>query len=169
GMIAGVLRALVRAETGMYTYPALQYFIEREFSKCIAFGMPLSLIVFEARIILGGDPPQPLPIPALREICTRVEAMKRPFDIVAHHETFEFALLLPGATSKAARMFANKVAESLINVPLMQGQTQRLLLAGGIASSPEDTQDLGRFLAAAREAKSKAKDARVPLKAFSEL
>jgi hypothetical protein len=169
GMIAGVLRSLVRAETGMYSYAALQFFVEREFGKSLALGMPLSLIVFESRIILGGDPPQPLPVPALREIASRLENLKRPFDILSHYETFDFALLLPGATLKSARMFGHKVAEMLINVPLVQGQTQRLLLAGGIASTPEDTQDLGRFLSAAREAKSRAKEARVPLKAFSEL
>ncbi len=170
GMVAGVLRALSRQDTGMYTYPALQFFIEREFAKSIAFGMPLSLIVFESRILIGGDnTPQPLPIPALKELASRVEALKRPFDILAHYETFDFAILLPGATAKAARMFGHKVAESLVNVPLVSGQSQRLLLAGGIASCPEDTQDLGRFLAAAREAKNKAKEARVPLKAFAEL
>ena len=169
-MIAGVIKGLTRQETGIITYPALLFFIEREFAKSLAFGMPLSLIVFESRIILGGDnTPQPLPIPALKEIASRIDALKRPFDILSHYETFDFALLLPGATSKAARMFGHKVAESLVNVPLMQGQTQRLLLAGGIASTPEDTQDLGRFLAAAREAKNKAKEARVPLKAFAEL
>lgn len=169
-MIAGVMKNLVRPETGLYNYPALLFFIEREFGKSMAFGMPLSLIVFESRIILGGDnTPQPLPIPALKEIANRLEGMKRPFDILAHYETFDFALLLPGATAKSARMFAHKVAESLMNVPLMQGQTQRLLLAGGIASTPEDTQDIGRFLAAAREAKNKAKEARVPLKSFAEL
>ena len=169
GMIAGVQRALIRAETGMYSYPALQFFIEREFSKSLSIGMPLSLIIFEARIVIGNDPPQPLPVHALREMASRIESMKRPFDILAHHETFDFALLLPGAPAKTARMFGNKLAEMLINVPLIQGQTQRLLLAGGLASAPEDTQDLGRFLAAAREARTKAKEARVPLKAFSEL
>lgn len=169
-MIAGVLRSITRAETGLYTYPALQFFIEREFSKSVAFGMPLTLIVFETRIFLGGDKaPQPLPIPALRELHNRIEAMKRPFDIVAHYETFDFALLLPGSGSKAARIFGHKVSESLVNVPLMQGQTQRLLLAGGMASAPEDTLDLGRFLTAAREAKNKAKELGVALKAFSEL
>lgn len=167
-MIAGVQKALVRAETGLYTYPALLYFLEREFAKCIALGMPLSLIIFETRIVLGGNP-QPLPIPALRELASRVEQIKRPFDILAHHETFDFAILLPGTSSKAARLFAHKVSESLVNVPLVQGQTQRLLLAGGIISAPEDTVDIGRFVAGAREAKNKAKEGRIPLRSYSEL
>ena len=66
-------------------------------------------------------------------------------------------------------MFAQRFADSLINVPLIQGQTQRLLLAGGMASVPDDTQELGRLMSAAREAKNKAKESRIPLKAFSEL
>ncbi|MBX9721754.1 MAG: DUF4388 domain-containing protein, partial [Candidatus Obscuribacterales bacterium] len=115
-MIAGVLRALQRSETGMYTFPALQYFLEREFSKSTAFGMPLSIVVFESRIILDGSPtPQPLPIPALREITNRVDSIRRPFDILAHYETFDFAVLLPGASGKAARMVGHKIAELLLN------------------------------------------------------
>lgn len=169
GMIANVLRHLMRADTGMYTYPALLYFLEREFGKSTAFGMPLSLIVFESRIILNNLPPQPLPIPALQEISNRVESLKRPFDILAHYETFDFALLLPGSSARAAKMIGHKVAEALINVPIMQGQTQRLLLAGGVVSAPEDTQELGKFIAAARESKNKAKEAKMPLKAFSEI
>lgn len=168
GMIAGVLKHLTRADTGMFTYPALLYFLEREFAKSCTFGMPLTLVVFEARIVMA-EGPQTLPIPALKEIANRAETMKRPFDILAHYETFDFAVMLPGANTKNARMFAQRFADSLINVPLIQGQTQRLLLAGGIASIPEDTQELGRLMSAAREAKGKAKEARVPLKAFSEL
>lgn len=169
GMIANVLRHLMRADTGMYTYPALLFFLEREFAKSIAFGMPLSLIVFESRIILNNQAPQPLPIVALKEISNRIETFKRPFDILAHFETFDFALLLPGSNARAAKMIGHKVAEALMNVPIMQGQTQRLLLAGGLASAPEDTQELGKFITAARESKNKAKEAKVPLKAFSEI
>ena len=168
GMIAGVLKSLTRADTGMFTYPALLYFLEREFAKSSTFGMPLTLIVFEARIVMA-EGPQTLPIQAMKEIAARAETMKRPFDILAHYETFDFAVMLPGATTKSARMFAQRFADSLINVPLIPGQQQRLLLAGGIASIPEDTQELGRLMSAAREAKSKAKEARVPLRAFSEL
>ncbi|MBX9570520.1 MAG: DUF4388 domain-containing protein [Candidatus Obscuribacterales bacterium] len=168
GMIAGVLKSLTRGDTGMFTYPALLFFLEREFAKSCAFGMPLTLIVFEARIVMA-EGPQTLPIQAMKEIAARAETMKRPFDILAHYETFDFAVMLPGANTKTARMFAQRFADSLINVPLIQGQTQRLLLAGGIASIPEDTQELGRLMSAAREAKTKAKEARAPLKAFSEL
>lgn len=168
GMIAGVLKSLTRGDTGMFTYPALLYFLEREFAKSSTFGMPLTLIVFEARIVMA-EGPQTLPIQAMKEIASRAETMKRPFDILAHYETFDFAVVLPGANTKSARIFAQRLADSLINVPLIPGQTQRLLLAGGIASIPEDTQELGRLMSAAREAKSKAKEARVPLKAFSEL
>jgi hypothetical protein len=169
GMIANVLRHLMRADTGMFTYPSLLFFLEQEFAKSIAFGMPLSLIVFESRIILNNQPPQPLPISAMKEISNRIESFKRPFDILAHYETFDFALLLPGSSSRAAKIIGHKVAEALINVPIAQGQTQRLLLAGGLASAPEDTQELGKFITAARESKNKAKEAKVPLKAFSEI
>ena len=78
GMVTGVVRSLTRADTGMYTFPALLYFLEREFSKSTAFGMPLTLIVFEARIVLT-EGPQTLSTAAMKEIASRAETMKRPF------------------------------------------------------------------------------------------
>ncbi|MBY0546271.1 MAG: DUF4388 domain-containing protein [Candidatus Obscuribacterales bacterium] len=166
--IQQVLRSLVRGETGMFTYPAFLFFLEQEFSKAVVLAMPLSVIIFEARLSYG-EAPQPLPLPALREICARLEPLKRPFDIIAHYETFDFALLLPGASSRVARTVGNRVAEVLYAAPLCPGPSHRLLLAGGIASAPEDTQDPGKLIAAAREAKARAKETRVPVKMFAEL
>ncbi len=167
-VIQQVLRSLVRGETGMFTYPAFLFFLEQEFCKSVVLAMPLSVIVFEARLTFG-EAPQPLPLTALREITSRLEPLKRPFDIIAHYETFDFALILPGASSRIARVVGNRVAEALYSAPLVAGPPHRLLLAGGVASAPEDTQDLGKLISAAREAKARAKETRVPVKMFSEL
>lgn len=167
-VIQQVMRNLVRGETGMFTYPAFLFFLEQEFSKSVVLAMPLSVILFEARLTFG-EAPQPLPITALREIASRLEPLKRPFDIIAHYETFDFALLLPGASSRIARSVGNRVAEALYAAPLVPGPPHRLLLAGGVASAPEDTQDLGKLISAAREAKARAKETRVPVRMFAEL
>lgn len=166
-MILGVLRSLMRQETGMYTFPAFQYFLEQEFAKSSALGTPLSLVIFEAR--LAGEIPSPLPIPALREVAARLDSIRRPFDILAHYETFDFAVILPGAPLRSARAFANRASEILNAAPLIQGTPIRLLCAAGISSCPDDTQELGRLLAAAKLARTKAKESGQLVKAFSEL
>lgn len=169
-MIQNVLRTLVRGETGMFTYPAFLFLLEQEFSKSVVLSIPLSILIFEARLPgAAGETPQPLPIPALREVTHRIEALKRPFDVVAHYETFDFAVMLPGTSAKKARVVANMIADILTNSPVIQGQTRPLLLACGIASAPEDTQEMSKLMSAAREAKNKAKEQRVPARAFGEL
>ncbi|MBY0358836.1 MAG: DUF4388 domain-containing protein [Candidatus Obscuribacterales bacterium] len=164
----GILRSLVRSDTGMFTYPAFLFLLEQEFAKSVVMGLPLTLVVFEIRLATG-DSIQPLPIPALREAANRLAALKRPFDVLGHYETFDMALFLPGSSLKIARTIANKAASALLNAPLIEGNPARLLLAGGIAACPEDTQDLGRLIAAAKEAKNKAKASGQPIKLFSEL
>lgn len=167
-VIQGVTRSLIRAETGMFTYPAFLFMLEQEFAKSVVLGLPLSLILFEVRISTGTMD-QPLPIQALKEVAGRIGKLKQSFDILGHYETFDIALLLPGSPLKVSRVIANTVASVLMNTPLIQGSSARLLLSGGVAVSPDDTQELGRLISAAREAKNKAKESGTSIKLFAEL
>lgn len=167
-VLQGVIRSLVRSDTGMFTYPAFLFLLEQEFVKSVVFGMPLSLLLFEARLA-AGDTIQPLPIPALREAAARIEILKRPYDTLGHYETFDIAIFMPGTSLKVSRGIANQIASALHSAPLVQSSPARLLLAGGLAVCPEDTLELGKLIAAAREAKNKAKETGSPIKLYSEL
>lgn len=163
-----VTRTLIRGETGMYTYPALLFFLQQEFKRSTVLGTPLAFLLFECCIASGGAP-QPVSPPGLQEAMRRIEGLKRPIDSVGHYETFDFAMIMPSANLKMARSLALRIADALSCRPLIAGPPHRLLLACGIASAPEDTQDLGRLIAAARLAKSKAKETGAAVKLFAEL
>ncbi len=46
-MIEAVDRSLIRADTGIYGYPALLYFLEMEFNRSSRYGKPFSLLMLQ--------------------------------------------------------------------------------------------------------------------------
>lgn len=90
-------RMLTRQDTGLYTYPAFLWMLEREFNRWERFSRPLSVVLLDitTRPQEQGQMPEPLPIAGVREIAERLKKFKRKTDILAHYETFGFALILP--------------------------------------------------------------------------
>jgi hypothetical protein len=166
--IQSVLKTLTRPETGIFTYPAFLYFLEQEYFKCQAAGWPLTLVVFELKIRYS-DRIETLPLPYVREVAKRIEAVKRPFDVLGHYETFDYALFLPNAATKLAKIIAARVAELVGKEQFISGPPNQVTATFGVASAPEDTIDLGILLSAAREAKNRARETQSPVVAFSEI
>jgi len=164
--IQGVAKSLQRSETGIFTYPAFLYFLEQEYFRFLSSGWPFSVAMFELRLRRGGPeaPLDPLPLTAVREATKRINSVKRNLDLFAHYETFDYAMMLPNTNSAAAGIFANRIVEVLLSAPLAEGVSMHnLALHLGIANIPEDCQELGLVLAAAREARNRAKQTNVPV------
>lgn len=166
--VQGVVRALTRQETGIFSYPAFLYFIEQEFIKCHAMGMPLSVMVFEPALRVG-DTLQPMPMQFVREMLRRIENLKRPFDVMGHFETFDYAMFLPNASSKSAKLFAVQLMQALANDSFIPRPAGQLSMTFGIASAPEDTHELPTLLSAAKDAKVRGREAGSMITAFKEL
>ena len=131
--IQSVVRLLTRQESGIYTYPAFLFFAEQEFIRCAASGWPLSLVVFELKVLMG-DSYEHLPMPVVRETGRRLDTIKRAVDTFAHFEMFDFAFLLPNTYAKSSRMFANRIMEALTVTPL--GLPGPLSIHCGIPARP---------------------------------
>ncbi len=146
-------RALMRQDSGLFTYPAFLYLLEREFQRYERFGRPVSVILLELSI-RPMDPtamPEPLPIAAVKEVAERINKLKRKTDVFAHYETFGFALLLPETESTSAKNFAARLAEMLMTTPLSSGFGGYPVLASvGVGSIPDDVPTMGAMLALAR-------------------
>lgn len=154
-----VMMALRRAETGMFTYPAFLYFLEQEYFRGYRSGSPLSVMIMDMRVVKG--PPdfkrEPLEVPAVAEVFRRISQLKRHIDLVAHYETYDYAMILPNTKSAGANVFAQRVVNALLSSPLPGGiHAGKLSLAFGIACIPEDCVDLSYVLAAAEAAKAQA-------------
>lgn len=166
--IQSVVRTLSRPETGVFNYPAFLYFLEQEYFKCAAMGVPLSVVLFEMKVKYG-DLLEAMPTNHVREAAKKIEATMRAFDVLGHFETFDFGLFLPNTYSKSAKLFCQRINEVLNAEQLIPGPPSQVAVTFGIASAPEDTQDLGVLLSAAREARNRARESGSVVTLFSEL
>ena len=159
--IQSVMMTLRRAETGMFVYPAFLYFLELEYFRSYRSGSPLSVIVFDMRLIsqVGQDVlGNVLPPPALVDAVGRISKLKRHVDVLAHYDAFNYVLMLPGTKSGGAQIFANRVVKALTASPLAGGVDPALLsLSFGSASIPEDFVDLSMLLGACDNAVNRAR------------
>jgi len=157
--IQSVIMQLRRGDTGMFNFPAFLYFLEQEYFRGHRSGSPISVIVFEMRVKSGpnGAIREPLPIGALREAVLRISQAKRHNDLLAHYESFDYALLCPDTKGEGARVFAKRLITTLMKSPLSTGVDERTLsLSFGAACVPEDFLELGLLLSAAEAAKGNA-------------
>lgn len=151
--IQGVMMSLRRADSGMFIYPAFLYFLEQEYFRCYRSKSPLSVIVFQLKLIgaSGGVMVElPLPSAALLDAVLRISALKRHVDLLAHYDSDDYALVLPNTKAGGAEIFANRIVKSLLTSPLAGNlDASSLSLAFGSASVPEDFVDLSSLLGAA--------------------
>lgn len=164
-LIHTVMMTLRRAETGMFTYPAFLYFLEQEYFRAYRSGAAISVMVMEMRVV--GAPPNfgrdPLDVEALAECFRRISKLKRHIDILAHYENFDYAMILPNTRNQGANIFAKRVIKALTAAPLPGIEHNRLSLAFGVASIPDDCTDLSLLLSAAEEAKGQALRSAMPV------
>ncbi|MBI2809392.1 MAG: DUF4388 domain-containing protein [Candidatus Melainabacteria bacterium] len=163
--VQAIHESFIRPETGVYSYPALMYFMEYELHRYEAYNFPLSLIVFEIKNRRdGGMVSDVLNSQAAGIAAMRIDLVKRPLDIVGHFEAVDYGLLLPNTTGSSAAFVANLILESLTATPLIKGVDRNTLeLAFGISSLPADGDDMESLVMAAKAAKSKAKQGQFPI------
>lgn len=170
--IQNVMMSLRRPETGLFTYPAFLYFLEQEYFRGYRSASPISVVVFQMRMASGNLDPvrEPLPLAAVSEAVRRISRVKRHVDMMAHYETFDYALLLPNTKTSGAAVFANRIMKTLTASPLLPGMDmEKLTFAFGIASIPEDFLDLSLLLSAAEVAKNAAMNSPSPIVLYKDL
>lgn len=158
--IQGVLKGLVRPETGILTYHAFIYFVDQEYLRYEYFNLPFSIVIFSMGMRKGGPagPVEALQMLGVRRAMQRIGLVKRQVDLVGHYETFDYGMILPNTNSTAAGALANRIASVLMEAPLSSDMDSRsLALAFGVATVPEDCQELDKLIMLARRARDEAK------------
>ncbi|HEY9776471.1 MAG TPA: DUF4388 domain-containing protein [Planktothrix sp.] len=159
-LVQGVMKNLLRPETGIFTYPAFIYLLDHEFLRYEYFNTPFSICVFSIGQRKNGPEGmvEALQMLAVRRAMQRISLVKRTVDMLGHYETFDYAMLLPNTNSTAAAALATRIGDVLREAPLSSDMDSRsLALAFGVASVPEDCQELDKAILAARKARDKAK------------
>jgi GGDEF domain-containing protein len=160
GMVHSVTKHLLRQETEILSYPAFLYFLEQEYLRYEYFNLPFSLIIFSMGHSKQGPngPVEHLQLLAVKRAMQRIALVKRPIDMLGHHETFDFGLILPNTNAKAAAALANRIVDVLREAPLTADvDPKSLVFAFGIASVPEDCQEPDKLLVSARKARDMSK------------
>jgi GGDEF domain-containing protein len=155
-----VVKNLIRPETGILTYPAFIYLLDQEYLRYEHFNFPFSLIIFSIGQRKGGADGlvEALQMLAVRRAMQRIGLVKRAVDMLGHYETFDYGMLLPNTNSTAASALAQRIADVLREAPLSSDMDSRsLALAFGVATVPEDCQELDRVVLLARKARDKSK------------
>lgn len=156
-VIDSAQRVMVRAETGLYTYNFMLFFLEQEFMRFENGGGPFSLILMEMMTRDEKVVEQPKPA-VVKEVARRIGLVKRNIDIFGHWETLGYALILPQTDAGATALVAARLPEVIWDATMPGGITKtNLLLACGVGSVPEDCTHMGVLLAGAKEAKERAK------------
>jgi len=163
--VNAISESFTRPETGIYSFPALMFFMEYEFHRYEAYNFPMSLIVFQMHRrrpdSMGTDL---LNAAACSIAAMRIDLVKRNLDVLGHFETVDFGLLLPNTGASSAAFVANRIYEALTATPLVQGlEREQLALAFGVASLPADGEDLESLVYNAKAALAQAKIGTFPI------
>ncbi len=143
-------KALMMPETGLYTFPAFLYFLDREHSRFERFQRPFSIVVLRIGLVQkngggegDGNRLRPLPLIAVKDLGKTINRLKRQIDVLAHYQTFDYALLLPETNRDAMDNFIARLSE-VLKVSTLQdiGPEEIIDFSIGYASVPEDGSNL---------------------------
>ncbi len=145
-----------------------RYLLERaqdEIARARRNGDPLSVVLFDLQNFkqindtyghLVGDE-------VLREVARRFETAVRKGDILGRYGGDEFVVVLPSATQKQAARAAQRII-SLLEPPIVvRGQVFQVKVNAGIATFPDDGNDIAALLEVADQRMYQAKLEGVPL------
>lgn len=166
--VESVHQLITNSETGLLTHSAFLFFFLREFRQFQKCGAPFSMVQFELLYNTNGFLQAPPP-EGLREAVRRIKQIVRPLDWIAHYESSEYAILMPHTKRTEAHSIVSSIYQSIYAEPLAANLEPTLVVFScGVASFPEDCEHPGVLLAAARDAKAKAKLNMQPIVLFAD-
>lgn len=168
--VDSIYKSFTNADTGFISHAAFLFFLVNEFNRYQKDPKPLSVVRFDMSVkpLNAESTIAPMPQKAVQEAGKRIFSVMRPLDWAAHYEQ-EFAILMPFTDRAEAGQLAHRMAVALTQTPLVPGLDPKMLgLSVGVASMPDDCTHPGILLAAAQDAKNRARKAGVPVMLFSD-
>jgi GGDEF domain-containing protein len=161
------LPELVSAETGLLTYPAFLFMLEREFYLAWRANRGLSILIFSVNCpqatrlgVRSLDGP-------IKEYLSLVMKTKRKYDVLAHYKDDLFALILPQTAVSGAKGVARRMLKALEAKSNPFGAS--LGCSFGAADVRCDGRTLSMVLVAAEQARNTAEEIGPKILAYRDL
>jgi hypothetical protein len=152
GLIESVRQGLVAEKTGIFSYAAFLFLLGVQI-KCST--MPLSVMLIEVK--QGSSKTKmPLSLEQVQELSFKVDKLTSSRNIFAHYEESDFAVILLGVRAEKAARIAERLVKALSESGFESNGGAPVHAAIGVASHPDDAQDLGSLLGEAERAKTQA-------------
>ncbi|HEY9774010.1 MAG TPA: diguanylate cyclase [Planktothrix sp.] len=147
-----LLRRLVNPVTGLHTHAATLKVLEHELLRFQELHTPLSLMLLDITV---DD--RPLDTQGVFAASLRLNLAKQDLHVAGHFDSGSLALAMPCTGPTEATVIAQRVLELLNAAPLTPISDNKAAVSIGVASLPEDGQNLADLVAAAASAMEKAK------------
>lgn len=161
------LPELVSAETGLLTYPAFLFMLEREFYLAWRANRGLSILIFSVNCpqatrlgVRNLDGP-------IKEYLSLVMKTKRKYDVLAHYKDGLFALILPQTAISGAKGVARRMLKAL--EAKSNPFSASLSCSFGAADVRTDGRTLSMILVAAEQARKTAEEVGPKILAYRDL
>jgi PAS domain S-box-containing protein len=148
----GARSILLRPDTGIHSHTAFLYFLKNELWRWERFNRPFSIIILKlSNPATDAESSERLTLSAVRSLTDQIKRfITRKTDVLAHYETFDFAILLPETDSHCATAYAHRLVE-FINTPgTLNVELGSIKANAGVACVPDDCSSLETMLAMAR-------------------
>lgn len=162
-----VWSALCEKETGILTFEALQFFLDRELARAFRQGTGFSLIVFSVKLRSESRRTM-LASKVVSLIVGAVNKIKHDVDIFGHFGEKGYAIIVPNASSSQAGSLVDKITTNLTKFAPDLSQN-RPNFYFGIASVPNDAQDMDTLIANAQKAMLEASKKNITRVQYSDI
>lgn len=152
GLIESVRHGMIAEKTGIFSFAAFLFLLGVQI-KCST--MPLSVLLIEMKPGPSKTKPQ-LTSEQVQELAYKVDKLTSSRNIFAHYEETDFAVILLGVRAEKAARIAERLVKQLSDTGLESAGGAPLHSAIGVASYPDDAQDLGSLLGEAERARTQA-------------
>lgn len=164
--VKSVLAGLCEKETGILTFEALQFFIDKEMTRAFRQGTGFSLVVFSVKLRS-----EKRGIPASKVvslILSSINKLKQDIDMIGHFGEKGYAIIIPNGNSSQAAALVDRITTNLTKFAPELAQN-RPTFYFGIASVPHDAQDVGALITNAHKAMLEASKRNITRLQFSDM
>ena len=159
GVVHKVRSSLLNRETNIFTYEAMQFFLEYEYRRAYHFGSSFALVSFCLKPPTPSKP-ENASTEVVAMVVNAVNRLKNETDILGHLGEMAYMLIVPDSnTAQAAQLIDNICTRFSSAAPELG--SRKPMLHFGVASIPGDTRDLKTLVAVSQQAMFKAVSAHI--------